>query len=285
MALLDVDSILEQVILIVKDVSTQNFCHKKRDSTTQDTFKVSKKNNSPTDLVTERDIAIEREIASKLSLAFPHIFFLGEEGIQVPTNNVSCNQNGPCYYWVLDPIDGTINFLHGLLSHSCVSLALVEVPKMAGECPDPLIGIIYHPTLKKLYYSVKGKGAYLVDENESSTPQRLPLYSHMSNSEKRMSDCLVVTEWNLPMMGYVPEYKACITSIMHSLIQIPVHGIRSFGSAAMNLTKIAEGAGDIYYEIGIHSWDIAAGILIVKEAGGVVENITSTSVDMRKGTI
>lgn len=107
----------------------------------------------------------------------------------------------------------------------------------------------------------------------------------MSNSEKRMSDCLVVTEWNLPMMGYVPEYKACITSIMHSLIQIPVHGIRSFGSAAMNLTKIAEGAGDIYYEIGIHSWDIAAGILIVKEAGGVVENITSTSVDMRKRTI
>lgn len=68
----------------------------------------------------------------------------------MPTNNVSCNQNGPCYYWVLDPIDGTINFLHGLLSHSCVSLALVEVPKMAGECPDPLIGIIYHPTLKKV---------------------------------------------------------------------------------------------------------------------------------------
>ena len=87
------------------------------------------------------------------------------------------------------------------------------------------------------------------------------------------------------MIAYSCEYEPCVNAIIRSLIQHPVHGIRSLGSSATNLAQIAEGSIDITYELGIHMWDIAAGILLVTEAGGVVEDFFSSSIDMRNRTM
>lgn len=91
--------------------------------------------------------------------------------------------------------------------------------------------------------------------------------------DKMLSDSLVATEWNIPMITSIHGYSELITLMMRTLVEVPVHGIRSFGSAAISLARVAEGSIDLYYEIGIHSWDIAAGILLVLESGGSVENL------------
>ncbi|XP_039307050.1 inositol monophosphatase 1 isoform X3 [Solenopsis invicta] len=147
--------------------------------------------------------------------------------------------------WVIDPIDGTMNFVHGL-PYTCVSVALL-INKVAE------IGIVYNPIMEQLFTARKGQGAFL---------NGAPI--HVSN-EKELRKALVMVEMGTSRDS--EKLKIVLQNI--ALLTSHVHGIRSFGSAALNMCMVAIGGADVSFEFGIHAWDIAAGDLIVREAGGV----------------
>ncbi|XP_028165499.1 inositol monophosphatase 1 [Ostrinia nubilalis] len=194
------------------------------------------------DLVTEVDKAVETTILSKLKEEFPHHAFIGEESVAEGARVVLTDEPT----WVLDPIDGTLNFVHGF-PHSCISLGLLinKVPEM---------GIIYNPIMNQLFTALKHQGAYLNDQ-----------IIHVSKV-KELKGALVAfeagTSRDADKMKVVRENFDQIIS--------KAQGMRALGSAALNMAMVAMGAADANFEFGIHAWDVAAGTIIVREAGGVV---------------
>lgn len=193
------------------------------------------------DLVTEWDQKVEKLLIGGISSKYPDHRFIGEEstasGEKVELTDAPT--------WIIDPIDGTMNFVHGL-PHTCVSVALL-INKIAE------IGIVYNPILEQLFTARKGQGAFL---------NGAPI--HVSN-EKELHKALVMMEMGTSRN---PEkLKIVLKNI--TLLITHVHGIRSLGSAALNMCMVALGGADVSFEFGIHAWDIAAGDLIVREAGGV----------------
>jgi len=207
------------------------------------------KQNNSSDLVTATDQYVEKMVKSHLNKVFPTHKFIGEE-TTAANNNASCNlTDNPT--WCIDPIDGTTNFVHGL-PFICISIALL-INK------EPVIGVIFNPILNDLYTASKNGGAFL---NEKPLPTIRPI-----QPLETLESSLVITEYGADRSEV--SVKAKLDTI-HNIIKYPVHGIRSFGSAAMNMCYIARGSCDIYYEIGIHAWDVAAATCIVRESGGVV---------------
>ncbi|XP_049812988.1 inositol monophosphatase 2-like [Schistocerca nitens] len=193
------------------------------------------------DLVTETDKEVEKLLISGLSSHFPSHKFIGEEATAAGEKCVLTDDPT----WIIDPVDGTMNFVHGF-PNVCISIGLWK-NKIAE------IGIIYNPVLEQLFTARKGQGSYM-------NGTRI----HASK-ETELSKALLLVEMGT---SRDPEKLKVVLENVTELVPI-VHGTRSLGSAAMNMAMVALGAADAYYEFGIHAWDIAAGDLIVREAGGV----------------
>ncbi|MCK0095423.1 inositol monophosphatase [Yoonia sp. F2084L] len=193
----------------------------------------------PGDFVSRADKAAEAMIKEELMHARPTYGFLGEEGKEIEGDD-------PTRRWIVDPLDGTTNFLHGL-PHWAVSIALEHKGQIVA-------GVIYDPVKDEMFYAEKGSGAWM---NES----RMRV-----SGRHRLIESIFAT--GLPFAGRaeLPETLQTLARLLPACA-----GVRRFGAAALDLAYVAAGRYDGFWERGLHAWDIAAGILIVREAGGIIE--------------
>jgi len=202
-----------------------------------DTIEVSLK--SANDFVTDIDKKVEQEIINVIRKAHPHHRILAEESGELPGKDDE-------YTWIIDPIDGTRNFIHGF-PQFCVSIAIKKKGKIEH-------GVIYDPVRQELFTASRGKGARLNDHR-----------IRVSKSNK-LSECLIGT--GFPNSREDEQARAHVEALVTLL---PICGdIRRAGSAALDLAYVASGRLDGFWEIGLKVWDIAAGALLIKEAGGLV---------------
>ena len=205
------------------------------------------------DLVTEVDLAVEREFRQLIRERFPDHEVVGEE--------YSPRGAGAARYcWIFDPVDGTTNYAHGLPIF-CSSLAL-EIDRVA------VVGAIYDPTRRELFTAERGGGAFL---------NGLPI--HVSGAEA-LIDALLVTGFPYSVQQDPRELVELFGAFMGR-----ARAVRRLGSAALDLCYVASGRFDGYYEQNINPWDIAAGALIVTEAGGMVSGMAGEMFDPRRGGI
>lgn len=193
----------------------------------------------PGDFVSRADRTAEATILEELQTARPTYGFLGEEGKEIEGDD-------PTRRWIVDPLDGTTNFLHGL-PHWAVSIALEHKGQIVA-------GVIYDPVKDEMFYAEKGGGAWM---NESRI---------RTSGRQRMIESIFAT--GLPFAG-----RADLPETLQDLARIlpTCAGVRRFGSAALDLAYVATGRYDGFWERRLHAWDIAAGIVIVREAGGLIE--------------
>lgn len=163
--------------------------------------------------------------------------------------------------FVVDPIDGTNNFFHGH-PYVCISLGLALNKK-------PAVGVIYNPFTNTLYTGIKGKGSFLTDATHDHV--RLPLRDTEPFTD--LSSCLIAVEWGSDREGNdydvkCKTFRKLCASKAHGGAM--VHGIRSLGSAELNLCGVASGHLDVYWETGCYAWDVCAGWVILGEAGGIM---------------
>ena len=192
----------------------------------------------PGDYVSQADRKAEDIIYAELSRARPGYAFLMEERGAVPGEDDQ-------HRWLVDPLDGTTNFLHGLPMFS-VSIALERQGQLAAA-------VIYNPAMDELYTAERGGGAFLNDRRLRVAARR------------RLSDCVIGTGVPHLGRGHHGRYLVEMRNVMGE-----VSGVRRFGSAALDLAYVAAGRLDGFWEEGLHPWDIAAGILLIREAGGFV---------------
>jgi len=200
-----------------------------------DTIKIAEK--QPNDFVTEIDQRVEQEIVSIIKKAYPSHSILGEELGEVKGNE---------YQWIIDPIDGTRNFIHGF-PHFAISIALSIKNKIEH-------GIIYDPVHQELFTASRGKGAKLNDRKIRVS------------ARKHLNECLLGT-------GFAYRHydkEAQLPKEIFQTILTTCGDIRRSGAATLDLAYVACGRLDGFWEKGLRIWDIAAGILLVKEAGGMV---------------
>lgn len=202
-------------------------------------LQVSKK--GPADYVSKADHRAERILRGELSKARPTYGLLMEETGAVAGSDTSNR-------WVVDPLDGTTNFLHGI-PHFSISIAL----ERDGE---PFAGVIYSPVYDEMYVAEKGLGAYL-------NGRRLRV-----SARRSVDEALFAT--GIPFRG-IPDHELFLNQL-RGVMQVSA-GIRRFGSAALDLAYVAAGRYDGYWENGLNPWDVAAGIVIVREAGGFVTDL------------
>lgn len=205
-----------------------------------DTLQISKK--STNDFVTEIDQQVERDIIYYIRKAYPNHSILGEETGETIGENDE-------YTWIIDPIDGTRNFIHGF-PHFAVSIALSH----RGVIQH---GVIYDPVRQELFTASRGKGAQL---NE----RRIRVSKHT-----QLEECLLGT--GFPYHHSEAHQQAYVNSLQ---ALIPQCGdIRRAGAATLDLAYVAAGRLDGFWELGLKPWDLAAGTLLIKEAGGLVCDI------------
>lgn len=204
------------------------------------------------DLVTEWDFKSQETVISRLKSQFPDADYLVEEsGIE--------RRHSP-YCWVLDPLDGTTNFVHGLPFY-CISLALTSKK-------GPLLGIVHNPELKETYWALKGKGAFL-----NGRPIRVSSFPDVFQS-------LLTT-------GFPYNIKKTYRQILKRFKQVTTQaqGVRRPGSAALDLCWVARGAVDGFWEQYLKPWDTAAGFILVEEAGGKVSDFAGHPYHIEKKQI
>ena len=195
---------------------------------------------SAIDLVTEVDRASERLIHNTLKRAYPTFGFLGEEG--------GARQQASAYRWIVDPIDGTTNFVHGLPLFG-VSIGLQHRNTM-------LAGVIYDPMSRELFVATKGGGAHLNGKRIRVSPTR------------RVSQSLLSTGFSTNFLKHDQPYLRWFQTF-----QRRSRGVRRLGSTVYCLAAVAAGRMDGFYERDLWPWDMAAGILLVEEAGGRVTDL------------
>lgn len=215
----------------------------KRDFGEVEQLQVSEK--GPADFVSRADIMAERVLKAELSRTRPEYGFLGEEGGE--TKGDGRNR------WIVDPLDGTTNFLHGV-PHFAISIGL--------EREDEIIaGVIYQPISDELFWAEKGNGAFIDTPNARSRRLRV-------SGRKDPARALVGT--GIPHMGkgdHAPYHAKLAT------VGARTAGVRRWGAAALDLAFVAAGRYDAFFEYGLASWDVAAGVLMVREAGGLVSDV------------
>jgi myo-inositol-1(or 4)-monophosphatase len=192
----------------------------------------------PGDFVSRADLKAEETIRAELTEARPNYGWLGEESVEVKGAD-------PTRRWIVDPLDGTTNFLHGL-PHWAVSIALEH----KGEI---VAAVIYDPLKDEMFVAEKGAGAYLNDRRMRVSGRR------------EMIEMIFAT--GVPFGGQ-SGLPATLAEI--AVVAVQSAGIRRYGAAALDLAYVATGRYDGFWEHGLHPWDIAAGILLVREAGGFV---------------
>ncbi|KAG0245075.1 hypothetical protein BGW41_004332 [Actinomortierella wolfii] len=228
-----------------------------------------KKGNSA-DLVTEWDQKVEKMVRAEIIEHMRGHAFIGEETVAAGEHGGLTN--APT--WIVDPIDGTCNFVHGF-PYVAISIGLTINQ-------EPVVGVIYNPILDQLFTAVKGKGAYLstINQDPRSEGRRLPLsHPHPPAPLPSLSMALVAGEYGSDRKAEVIDPKAKSLRNLSARDRLPepsarnvghAHGIRCLGSAAMNMMCVAQGQFDVYWEVGCWEWDVCAGIVIVREAGGIV---------------
>lgn len=197
----------------------------------------------PGNFVTAADLRAEEIIYRELAKARPGYSFLMEERGEVVGDDRT-------HRWIVDPLDGTTNFLHGVPMFA-ISIGLEREGQLVA-------GLIYNPISDEMFTAEKGKGTFLNDRRRLRVAAR-----------KRLSDALVTT--GIPHIGR--QGHAVFKREAHSVFP-QVAGVRRTGSAALDLAWVAAGRFDLYWERGIKPWDMAAGILIVREAGGAVTDLS-----------
>ncbi len=199
------------------------------------------------DFVTEVDHASEKVIIETMLTAYPGHGILAEEsGSEHGAKDSEC-------VWIIDPLDGTTNFIHGLPVY-CVSIALAVRGKVEQA-------VIYDPTRNDLFTATKGRGAYLND-------RRLRV-----SKRTRLSECLLSTGFPFRPGDNLKSYLNLMGEVMQASA-----GLRRPGAAALDLAYVAAGYTDGFFEKGLQPWDVAAGSLLVTEAGGLVGNFTGEAV-------
>ena len=194
----------------------------------------------PGDFVTHADKRTEQILVEELSKARPGYGFLGEEGGGVEGKDRT-------HRFIIDPIDGTSNFLHGI-PHFAISIALEREGQLVS-------GLIYNPVTDEMFTGEKGSGAFLNNK-------RLRVATR-----KEMAPSLFAT--GLPFLGRAGQARSLAET---GAVMALSSGIRRMGSAALDLAYVAAGRFDGFWERGIHIWDTAAGIVLVREAGGIVSD-------------
>ncbi len=212
----------------------------RRDFGEVENLQVSKK--GPADFVSAADLRAEKILREELSRARPDYGFLMEESGARPASGDSERR------WIVDPLDGTSNFLHGL-PHFCISIGLEDKGELVA-------GVIYDPLKDETFAAEKGVGAYL-------NGRRIRV-----SSRSRLSEALIGTGTPFKGHGDAPTFLAEANAIMGATA-----GIRRWGAAALDLAYVAAGRLDGYWEHDLSPWDTAAGIVIVREAGGFVSQI------------
>jgi myo-inositol-1(or 4)-monophosphatase len=191
------------------------------------------------DFVSYVDKGSEKMLVEKLSKLLPEAGFITEEG--------TSEKVGLRYCWVIDPLDGTTNFLHGFHPYA-ISIGLMELDEV-------IAGVVYEVSGNETFTAWKNGGAWL---NGSKI--------EVSKAPK-LSDSLVAIGFPYNDFHRIDAYMDCLTHLCKH-----THGIRRLGSAAIDLAYVACGRFEVFYEYGLHHWDIAAGMLIVREAGGRVSD-------------
>jgi myo-inositol-1(or 4)-monophosphatase len=209
--------------------------------------KIGSREKGPGDLVTDADFASQRRIAEIVLEAFPEHGFLGEE----EGSNV---ENSSGYRWVVDPLDGTINFAHGVEPWS-VSIAL----EREGEL---IVGVVYVPLSGTMYSAAAGEGA-----TENDRPMR-------TSGVGKLAGSLIAA--GMPTNFAADSDRQL--AIMKRL-STGTHSVRRMGSSAWNLARLAAGGFEVCYATSVHWWDVAAGVLLVREAGGLVTNLAGSRFD------
>jgi myo-inositol-1(or 4)-monophosphatase len=202
--------------------------------------------------VSEVDVAAERAIIDTLKDAYPTHGFLGEE------SGSTSHQSD--FIWIIDPLDGTTNFLHGFPQY-CVSIALQH----KGEITQ---AVIYDPSRNDLYTATKGRGAFLNDKR-----------IRVSKCDK-LQESLIGTGFPFRDFKHLDTYLSMFKSMLQK-----TSGLRRPGSAALDLAYVANGSLDGFWEIGLSPWDIAAGGLLVREAGGIISNLNGKEGWLQSGNI
>ena len=195
----------------------------------------------PGDFVSSADLRAERVLKTELQKARPGYGMLFEE------SGASAGGDGR-HRWIVDPLDGTINFLHGV-PHFSISIGL----ERDGEI---VAGVVYAPVGDEMFLAEKGAGAFVND-------RRLRV-----SARRNLAESLIGTGLAQPLSGLDPAQTGALVAVMGA-----VSGVRKMGSAALDLAYVAAGRFDGFWQFGLSPWDIAAGILLVREAGGYVSDL------------
>jgi len=213
-------------------------------------LQVSRK--GPSDFVSKADQAAERTIWDELRAARPEWGFLMEEAGELPGDPTKPR-------WIVDPLDGTSNFLHGI-PHFAVTIAVQE-PKLDGSgWGDVVAGLIYQPVTDESYWAEKSRGAWLQD-------RRLRV-----SARRHLDESLIATGIPFANRGDAAEWTR-----IYGALAPQVAGIRRFGAASLDLAWVASGRYEGFWERDLSPWDTAAGCLLVREAGGFVTDYRGRS--------
>lgn len=208
----------------------------------------SKDHNS---FVTEVDRAAEKAIVDTLLEAYPRHAILAEEG---------GSRGDSDDVWIIDPLDGTTNFLHGVPQY-CISIALAHKGQVTQA-------VVYDPNRNDLFTATRGAGAFLND-------RRIRV-----SKTKELADSLVCTGFPYSQFGKLDVYLQQLGAVIQKSA-----GVRRPGSAALDLAYIACGRYDAFWELGLQPWDIAAGSLLVQEAGGLITDLSGEGGYMESGDV
>ncbi|MEP7206475.1 MAG: inositol monophosphatase family protein [Casimicrobiaceae bacterium] len=208
----------------------------------------------PKDFVSEVDRAAEAAIVETLLEAYPDHAILAEEGTAKGANADAEN------LWIIDPLDGTTNFLHGFPQY-CVSIALQH----RGQITQ---GVIYDPVRNDLFTASRGRGAFLNDRR-----MRVSRRDHLR-------DCLIGTGFPFRDGRYLDTYL----QMMKTMIE-QTAGLRRPGAAALDLAYVAAGFYDGFFEVGLNAWDVAAGSLLVQESGGLIGDLAGDGDFLHSGQV
>ncbi len=204
------------------------------------------------DFVTKVDRAAEEAIIETLRKAYPDHAVLAEES--------GASAGSAEYQWIIDPLDGTTNFIHGFPQY-CVSIGIRHRDALAH-------GVIYDPIKNELFTASKGRGAFLND-------RRIRVSKCL-----RLGDALVGTGFPFREIGQIERYTGQLKEIMQKSA-----GVRRAGAAALDLAYVACGRLDAFWEIGLSAWDMAAGALMIQEAGGLVGDLRGEAGYLESGEI
>ena len=233
--LLKLDEICSGVTKLTKEVRLFILNERKAFKTTSIEIK------GHNDLVSYVDKKAEEMIVTGLMPLVREAGFITEEN----TTTIS----GERYNWIIDPLDGTTNFIHGM-PNFCISIALMEKDEL-------ILGVVHELNFDECFYAWKDGGAFMNDKS-----------IHVSEI-KKLSDSLLATGFPYYDYGRMAEYMQVFDHFMRN-----THGLRRLGSAAADLAYVACGRFEAFYEYGLNAWDVAAGALIVKEAGGIVTDFS-----------